>query len=296
MEKAYEAITARMIQLLEGGTVPWHKPWKSGRGHPKNLVSGKEYRGINAFMLSSAKCDSPYWLTFKQAKDRGGTVRKGEHGYPCVYWNSTVKEDPERGERREIRFLRYYTVFNVLQCEGIEYPREVTHPLGFNVLETCDRVVAEMPSPPRIEHGSERASYYPSCDTLKMPHQKSFESPESYYSVLFHELVHSTGHESRLARQGITDEILFGSDKYSKEELIAEMGAAFLCGRAEIESKVIENSASYISSWLERLRNDRRLVVTAASQAQKAADYILNTKKEVDDAMLNMPEESTRGN
>ena len=147
-------------------------------------------------------------------------------------------------------------------------------------IENCERVAEEMPNPPRILHNGERACYIPSSDTIKMPPEKAFETSEFYYNTLFHELTHSTGHESRLERQGITEAQIFGSRNYSKEELIAEMGAAFLCGHTGIENRVIDNSASYIEGWLSSLKKDNRFVIQAAAQAQKAADYILERKLE----------------
>lgn len=290
MASVYEVITDRIVALLEKGTVPWHRPWGGSDHHPKNLVSGREYRGINVFLLSSAGYESSWWLSYKQAMDRGGNVKKDEKGCPCVFWNWFEKKDEQSDEVQKIPFLRYYTVFNAMQCEGIEYPELEERLNKFSLLEVCERVVMGMPNPPRIEHGGDRALYQPTSDTVRMPSSESFESPESYYGVLFHELTHSTGHESRLARPGIVENIVFGSRTYSREELIAEMGAAFLCGHTGIENKVIDNSASYIASWLDRLRNDTRLVVHAAGQAQKAADYILNRKHEGgEDEVLDVP-------
>lgn len=132
-----------------------------------------------------------------------------------------------------------------------------------------------MPAPPRVETGRSRAAYHPAQDCVYLPEVRAFQSDEDYYATQFHELIHSTGHPSRLSRLGITNPIIFGSHTYAKEELVAEMGASFLCGRAGIENKVIENSAAYIDNWMRRIRKDHALVVQAASQAQKAADYVL---------------------
>lgn len=277
MNKVYDIITERVISLLEKGTVPWHKPWSGQEHHPKNLVSKKEYNGINTFMLSSAGYDSPYWVTFKQARDKGGNVKKGERGFPCVFWKWLAIEDKENRDKRNVPFLRYYTVFNVLQCDGIEIPVVGVHSTKFHSNEICERIVSEMPNPPKIKHEGGMAFYTPSHDRIMIPPQESFYDSEFYYCTLFHELTHSTGHKSRLSRPGI-ETIISGSNLYSKEELIAEMGAAFLCGYSGIENKIIDNSASYISSWLVKLMNDSRLVVHAAGQAQKAADYILRRK------------------
>lgn len=280
MPNVYEVITDRILKLLEQGTVPWHRPWGGDQHHPRNLASGKKYRGVNVFLLSSAGYDSPYWLTFKQAKSREGNVGKGQRGYPCVFWTWLEREDPNTGEQTKRPFLKYYTVFNVDQCEGIDYPDVSAPTRAIPPIKACENLVTAMQRAPPVHHGGGRASYHPSTDTVHMPPRENFEKSEAYYSTLFHELVHSTGHESRLSRPGITKSNVFGSGNYSKEELVAEMGATYLCGHTGIENAVIDNSASYIASWLGRLRNDSRLVVQGAAQAQKAADYILNRKQD----------------
>lgn len=183
---------------------------------------------------------------------------------------------------KRIPFLRYYNVFNVAQCDGIELPSEETilspEPRP-SPIETAEAIVQGMPKRPEIRTGLDRAFYQPAADFVGMPSVEQFKSGEEYYSTLFHELTHATGHKSRLNRKGVADSegnwSAFGSEPYSKEELCAEMGAAFLCGEAGIVERTVENSASYIASWLQRLKNDSKLVVTAAAQAQKAADYIL---------------------
>ena len=277
MNRVYQIITDRIIALLEQGTVPWHRPWGGPDGIPKNLASGKEYRGINVFMLSSAGYESPYWLSYKQAKNRDGHVKKGEKGWPVVYWNWIERGNPDIGEPLEKRpFLKYYTVFNVEQCDNVPYPETRRPENDFSSIKACKEVVSRMPRLPTIEHKLNRAFYRPAQDLVNMPKSEWFESSEEYYSTLFHELVHSTGHESRLARVGISGTVVFGSRLYSREELIAEMGAAYLCGHTGIENKTIENSAGYIEGWVGRLRKNNKLVVQAGAQAQKAADYILN--------------------
>lgn len=283
MSRAYEVITDRIIALIEAGTVPWHRPWGGPEHAPRNLASGKKYRGINVFMLSAAGYDAPYWLTFKQARDRDGHVRKGEQGFPCVFWNWREAVNDETGDVEKRPFLKYYTVFNVAQCDGVEYPAIQQPASSIEPNEACDRVVSAMPRAPPIRHGGDRACYHPVNDEVRMPPRGSFFKSEEYYGTLFHELVHSTGHQSRLARPGITEPIVFGTRTYSKEELVAEMGATFICGHVGIENAVIDNSASYVASWLRRLQNDSRLVVLAAAQSQKAVDYILNHKPEAEE-------------
>lgn len=295
MSKVYQIITERIISLLEKGTVPWHKPWKGSENSPRNLVSSKPYRGVNVFVLQSAGYDAPYWLTFKQAKDRGGAVKKGQHGSPVVYWkwleaskgnqDGEAHDDEEaqhsqsRGARRKQQrgYPLYYTVFNVEQTEGVLYPKiETSTSNPFTPVELCERVVEGYHSPPTIEKTHPRAFYRPPADLVGMPKPEGFDRAEDFYSTLFHELTHSTGHASRLGRPGIMERTVFGDSDYSKEELIAEMGAAFLSGHCGIEQKLLENSAAYIDSWLSNLREDSRLVVHAAAQGQKAADYILD--------------------
>jgi antirestriction protein ArdC len=267
----YSIVTEQILKQLESGVAPWHRPWSTHI--PKNLVSGRGYRGINVFLLASNGYGSPYWLTYKQATERGGHVRKGEHGSKVVFWKIGTREvenaDGETDERKSI-LLRYYTVFNVEQCEGIASPNAGP---AVNPIEECERIVGQMPNLPAMEQDG-RAWYRPSTDTVGMPSRTAFNTSEEYYSTLFHELTHSTGHSNRVGRDGIEKLNTFGSESYSKEELIAEMGAAMLCGVAGIERKTLANSAAYLKSWIDVLKSDARMVVSAASQAQKAADYI----------------------
>ena len=182
--------------------------------------------------------------------------------------------------------MKYYYVFNVLQCEKIpenKIPRQEAMERTFNPIRQSEMIVKIMPKRPAIEFNNSRAYYSPVNDSVHMPKKELFHSDEELYSTLFHELVHSTGHESRLKRTGIFDSSFYGDNQYSREELVAEMGAAFLCSIAGIENKTIDNSASYINSWLQRLKNDRKLVVIAAGSAQKACDFITNRKiKEIE--------------
>ncbi len=272
----YQIVSDRIIRLLEAGTVPWHQPWKGGNQWPQNLITRKVYRGINLFLLNAASYPSPYWLTFKQVQALGGHIKKGEQSFPVVFWKMFKEEDDVEGKR--IPFLRYHRVFNVAQCEGINAPtEEINSGVKFQPIEKCEQVVTAMPKRPEIKHGGPRACYAPALDVVTMPEARLFNSSEAYYCTLFHELTHATGHVSRLNRKEITNPNRFGSDPYSREELVAEMGAAFLCGHCAIEQQTIDQSASYIESWLAKLKEDRKLVVQAAAQAQKACDFILNS-------------------
>ena len=281
----YEIITDRIIKQLESGVAPWHKPWSAKL--PVNLISQKPYRGLNVLTLASQGYPSRFWLTFNQANKLGGTIRKGERSSPVIYWN--VGEEREYttrdGETRVSKpfLLRYSSVFNLSQTEGIDLPASALHEARTNnPIEDCEQIVAEMPNRPTLEQ-SDRAWYAPSRDVVGMPSIGLFRSSEEYYSTLFHELTHSTGHKSRLGRDGFESVQAFGSESYSKEELIAECSAAMLCGVTGIENRVIENSAAYLKTWIERLKGDSRLIVTAASAAQKAADYIQGTQPMHDD-------------
>jgi len=273
----YDWITERMIAALESGTVPWRRPWLLMNA-PANLISGKTYRGVNLFSLAIAgeKYTSRWWVTAKQARDRGGYVRKGERSSMVV--RPIIGEKREngqpvlnaKGKPQKYFRMRYSNVFNVEQCEGFDYPKpETSEPV--DTLEVCENIIGNWTDCPPIAHGGDRAYYSTREDRIQMPARDTFDGSPEYYSTLFHECVHSTGHSSRLNRT-LTGP--YGTSDYAREELVAEMGAAFLCGVAGIECKTLDNSASYIANWLQRLKNDSKLVVTAAKQAQAAAEYM----------------------
>jgi antirestriction protein ArdC len=280
----YEIITDRIISLLEQGTIPWCKPWNTTGGMPKNVVSGKHYRGMNTFLLHAMNYESPHWLTFKQALELGGNVRKGEKSCPIIFWKRWEKEDKATGEKSVIPMMRFYHVFNVAQCDnlvglfGEPVAGSIPEPLApSGDYSKAEALITGYKNAPVIKHGMTRAYYSPGGDYVGLPDNAKFTSPAHYYATLFHELAHSTGHASRLARAGIAEgHDGFGNTVYSKEELVAEMGSAFLCGLAGIDSsgEVIENSAAYIANWLQVLRGDKKLVVQAAGQAQRAIDHI----------------------
>jgi antirestriction protein ArdC len=284
MSDVYSIVTERMIALLEAGTAPWRKTWRGGDS-PCNLVSRKPYRGVNTLLLGSAAFASPYWLTFNQVRQLGGRVKKGAKSELVIFWkfSETRKEasDAQRSDdctpKRRPPILRYYRVFNSEQTEGLEKhlpPPPEERP--FTPIEAAARIIEAMPQRPAVRHDEPSAYYAPARDFVNLPHPETFDTPENYYAVAFHELTHSTGHESRLNRAGVAGSKLaaFGSADYSREELVAEMGSAFLCAEAGIES-TLDNSAAYLKGWLGALRGDTRLIVTAASAAQRAADFIL---------------------
>jgi antirestriction protein ArdC len=279
----YEIVTEQIIKQLESGNVPWRKPWNTAA--PCNLVSQKEYRGINVFMLSASGFPSRYWLTYAQAVKLGGRVEQGEHGHIVVFWNiGEEKLNKKTGKMQKPFLLRYYRVFNLAQTEGIAHKLGIAEASAKPVpdIAACESLVSAMPNAPQITP-SDRAWYRPSTDQVGMPSKTVFHSSEAYYATLFHELTHSTGHASRIGRDGVETLNTFGSEAYSKEELIAEMGSAMLCGVTGIAPAVIENSAAYLRSWISALKGDSKLLVTAASQAQKAADYIRGPQATADD-------------
>jgi len=283
----YQEITDRILKLLDRGTVPWHNPIRRGNGDgwPKNLDSKKHYRGINVFLLAMTAWEkgfeSDYWTTFRQATNLGGKIRKGEKASLVTFWKLYDTKDKKTGEDLTLPVLRHYNVFNAEQCEGIEAPdapEENPELPSFTPIEQAEAIIRNYQDAPVISHGGSRACYRPSLDAILIPEPSRFENVESYFGTLFHEAAHSTGISKRLDR-GLDDEspAPFGSPDYSKEELIAEMGAAFLNAAAGISPSTIEQSAAYIDNWRKMLKGDKRLVVTAAGAAQKAADWILGS-------------------
>jgi len=298
--KVEQIITNRIVKLLEAGTVPWHKPWANRQtgtdAFPRNAVTKRHYRGINVFILGSQSYGSPYWLTYREALALGGHVKAGEHGSPIVFWKwlSRGIEKPD-GSINEKHFpmLRYYTVFNAEQTEGCRLPVDTKDGAmpepTFNPIDACEAIYADMPNRPRLEHGATAAitrghrleAYYSTgSDTVVMPRREAFDSPEFYYSVFFHELTHATGAVHRLNRPTLRQAVKFGDTNYSKEEMVAEMGASFLAGHTGIEQVTLPNSAAYLDSWIRVLKGDAKLVIVAAAAAQKASDYIVNRQTE----------------
>ena len=273
----YTEVTDRIVAALENGTVPWRRPW-SATGGPHSL-DGRNYRGINIFLLELMGYGDPRWGTFKAVKRHGGNVRKGEKGTRVILWKPIPKKD-EKGEADgSYLLLRDYVVFNAEQCDDIEPLPVVESDITPN--EAADAIVAEYTfGGPIVQYGKSGAYYVPATDKIGMPNRETFVSTDAHYSTLFHELVHSTGHESRLKRIEVA---LFGTDNYSREELVAEMGAAMLCGLTGIDNQ--DQSAAYIEGWLKPLQNDRKFVVQAAAKAQKAVDLMIGTTfdKDTDD-------------
>lgn len=284
-KSVYDIVSESILKALEDGTVPWKKPWKTAGLGQRNL-RGTGYRGINQFLLQMVALrnnyENPVWMTFKQAQAEGGTVKKGEKGVPVVFWKpmkKTEKQSDGSNKDKSFMLLRYFTVFNVAQTEGITLVSPSTDKV-VEPLEQCESIVKGMPNAPSIIHGSAMACYSPSADTITLPPMSAFDNREAYYATLFHELGHSTGHETRLDRESLTNEERYSKHQYGEEELVAEFTAAFLCGMAGISPAVIASSAAYIDHWRKAVSLDSKLVVNAASKAQKAADHILGKKEE----------------
>ncbi len=279
----YQLVTDTILAHLDHGVVPWRCPWNRSTGRPRNFHSGHEYRGVNVLLLGLLQFASPWWMTFRQVQERGGKVRKGEHGSLVMKWgrhDKTVKNGDGTEEKKKTFFLKSYKVFNATQIDDIEFPPAEKGPQldPTQRIARAEQIVRDMPQPPIIREGrGTRAFYRPSSDTIEMPAFASFETPEDFHLTLFHELTHAVGHESRLARKGIQESDGFGGKVYSQEELVAEMGAAFLGMEVGIVRDQHEQSAAYLKGWLDELKepDHRRWIVLAANQAGRAADFIL---------------------
>lgn len=277
----YEEITNRIINQLENGIIPWHKPWSGIASGAYNRVSKKPYSLLNQMLL---KHDGEY-ATYKQWSDLGGKVRKGEKSEIVVFWKILQVEENKDGkiEKKSIPLLKYINVFHVSQVDGVE-PKNIK-PIEHKPIEEAEKIKNDYANRENIsikELITDRAFYSPLKDYIQVPCKEQYKDIMEFYSTLFHEMIHSTGHRDRLGRLDCSIKLAsFGSEDYSKEELIAEIGAAFLMNHIGIESsKTFKNSAAYIQSWLEVLKNDNRFIVSASSKAEKAMKYILGVKEE----------------
>lgn len=314
-DKIYNLITDRVIAKLKEDIIPWRKPWgaASGQEWPRNIRSKKNYRGINVFLLATTPYRSPWWGTYDQLAETSGMdkitdrsrrgyhwespdgtprgVHHGENSETIIFWKRFRRNetDPGTGERTQefSAVLRYYQVFNTEQCNGLparydpaELPEADEGTVLASAQQVLDGYLAQEDAPGFFEDGGNRAYYgLERDDNIHVPLRAHFPDPHEYYSTSFHEITHSTGHPKRCNRAGIRDFDHFGSGQYATEELAAEMGAAMLMATAGIATEAtFENSAAYIKNWLSKLRDDPRLVVNAAAQAQHAADYILGIR------------------
>ncbi|MHA7584744.1 antirestriction protein [Chryseobacterium mucoviscidosis] len=264
----YEIVTERILQLLAAGVVPWRRPWVVNGA--VNWLTQRPYRGINTLLLPPGE-----YATYKQITEAGGSV-EGAKSQIVVFWRWLEKEDADTGEAEKIPMLRYYRVFDIKDCKGIKSKRKEVS-FEHDPIAEAEAILNGYADAPPIGFASGRACYMPGPDKVSVPPLQDYPKAEEYYSTLFHELAHSTGHRNRLNRPGIEEYAAFGDENYSKEELIAEISAAMLCASCGIDNSTIENSAAYIHSWHRKLKSDPTLIVKAAGQAQKATDYILGT-------------------
>jgi antirestriction protein ArdC len=280
----HRMVTGRMIAALERGTVPWHKPWRAGDGRPTSMTTGQPYRGVNVFLLGLTAAGegyaSRYWGTYRQITQLGGQVRRGEHSTLVVFWKPVelADRDPLTGELtvRQVPVLRYYRVFNATQADHLPdrfHPAPEQHA---QIRAPQAMLDGYLGCGPVLRHiAGDRAAYQPATDTIRLPLRSQFRSAEHYYATAFHEAAHSTGHPSRLDRHGIAAFDHFGSDRYAREELVAEMTSSVLCAETGIDNpELFDNSAAYIAGWLSAMNDDRTLVIAAAAQAQRASDLI----------------------
>ncbi len=278
----YVKLTDSFINLLNMGIIPWERPW-TPQNAPANLISKKSYRGSNVWLLNAVQeirgYKSRFWVTFKQAQDLGGNVRKGEKSQMIVFWQfkKFSKEVNGKNEEKTIPFLKFSNVFNVEQCENIpadKIPAPVENEIGS--IEELDKVFENWTTKPEVIFGGDRASYIPAIDKVKMPQKETFKDTESFYKTLSHEYGHSTGANNRLGREAVVNFDHFGSHQYAKEELVAEMFASFMLGVAGLEAETHKNSEAYIQNWVAKLKNDPKMIMEASKDAQKAVEYVLN--------------------
>ncbi len=284
----YEEITNRILAEMEKGIIPWHKPWTCSMGAVSH-TNGRAYSVLNQILLGIDVLGEPQYqeyLTFNQIKAEGGNVKKGEKSKMVVFWKMYEREkEKEDGtkEKEVIPLLRYYHVFEVGQCEGIKRKYEPETKKALDPVEEAENIVKgyfDREACKLHVCESNEAYYSPSQDLVNVPQMAQYGVVGEYYSTLFHEMTHSTGHQSRLNRLQ-TGSLTFGSEVYSKEELVAEMGAAFLIGKAGIDCQsAFRNSVAYLQSWSRKLREDKYLFVSAAGKAEAAVRFILNGKEE----------------
>jgi antirestriction protein ArdC len=278
MSTVYEEVTNSIIEQLEKGAIPWQKPWVTDGSADKNVLTQKPYQGINRLILGMSGMAHgftvPVWASFKQWQQLGGSVRKGEKGTKIVFYTPAEKVNKD-GEKEAYAVLKAYWVFNASQVDGIEITPVAVTEKPFTANQLAEERIIKTGA--RISHGGDAAFFMPSQDRIQMPHKSAFDSEASYYATAFHELTHWAGHETRLDR---VKGKRFADPAYAFEELVAEMGAAFLCQDYGIQGEL--RHAGYIQSWLKALRDDSKAVFKAAAYAQKAATYINGLDATVD--------------
>jgi antirestriction protein ArdC len=287
--EVYEKITNKVLEGIDSDNcLPWNKPWFNTGVSPMNYTTKKPYRGFNLFVTAFSGFTSPYWMTANQIKKAGG--KWSGKGTLITFWKIFKKkvEDKETGETTEKKsfLLKYYYVWNAEQIEGIDFKAVDTPKLNnFGKIEAMENVFNNMPNPPQMRDVEQDQAYYePLRDRVTMPLMGQFNEVNDYYKVKAHEVVHSTGHKSRLNREGVADPFMRTKESYSFEELVAELGACFLMGATGLENKSFDNSVTYLKGWRNRIAEDPKLIMRAATHAQKAVDYIMD-KVEVKEAV-----------
>jgi antirestriction protein ArdC len=286
---AYEIVAQTIVEQLSNGVAPWRSPWVASGYVPKSLSSKKKYNGTNHWLLSFVAekqgFQSPWWGTFRQITEMGGGVRKGEKGAPIVLYSQFESENAD-GEKRTATVMRYFTVFNAEQAEWPEGKTPKYEVLSARpdaeIIGDAQKIVDSYINREKLTLtlAGDRAFYSPSKDAITVPKMEQFHETAEFYSTLFHEMGHSTGHATRLKREGVVENHYFGSELYSQEELVAEFTSAFLSSETGIAPATLENSASYIHSWYKVLKNDPKMLVNGIAKAQKATDFILGVTGE----------------
>jgi len=282
----YQLVTGTILKKLAQGVIPWKRPWDAPM--PQN-IRGNEYRGINQILLGIAPFKSPFWLTYRQATERGGYIRKGERSSIAVFWKLTEIEDKDPSNESKVKtvpYVRIYKVFNLEQTENVKLEPKLQKKVerldgsaaSFDPIAKAESIWDGFKGRPRLEHGGSAAYYVPSSDTIHLPFRNTFQDADSYYGVLFHESGHATAHESRLNRGLDTNH---ASKSYAYEELTAELTSAFLLAKAGLDPELqADQQAAYIQYWSQKLKDDPKLLATAAGRAQRAANFIQGIKVE----------------
>lgn len=277
-KSVYEMITARIIEQLENGVIPWQKPWSGTHSGAYNRISNRPYSLLNQLLLKHGG----EYATFKQWSGLGGKIRKGEKSEIVTFWKiQQIEEINEDGEKtiKQLPLLRYYNVFHISQVDGVE-PKEQLKISDLESIEEAENIKNEYMNREHLkifETVTNKAFYTPTFDYIEVPCKEQYQNIEEFYSTLFHEMIHSTGHKNRLGRLETGASAHFGSETYSKEELVAELGSAALVNMLGIETeKSFRNSGAYMQNWLQALKNDNKFIVSASSKAEKAVKYILN--------------------
>ncbi len=271
-------VTKHIIGHLEKGIIPWKKLWTDA-GLPRNLLTGRLYRGVNVWLLNALNYEENVFLTYNQVKSIGGRIRAGEKAHTVILWQWIQAPKPKnaQSEARKIPLVKYCQLFNISQCADIpDWYLPGPQLSKLDPLGVCDAIVTTMPNAPEVRYMGDEAYYHSFFDIVNMPSMARFVDTETYYTSLFHQLVHSTGHKTRLNRRELDGMLPDKIGECSLEELTAEIGACYLCSYAGIDGWEFRNRITYIENWITKLNKDKRLFVYASTQAQHAVDYILN--------------------